>query len=85
MFCDRSVFGTPTCVKDSQVSGHRPWGVKVIIIIIKIESAVQGLERVRTLYKSEDSKPTQQNTWKEEKEKIVGDKKKVHIMPTRKH
>ena len=33
--------------------------VIVIIIIIKIESAVQGLERVRTLYQSEDPNPTQ--------------------------
>ena len=31
----------------------------IIIIIIKIESAVQGWERVRTLYQSEDNNPTQ--------------------------
>ena len=30
-----------------------------IIIITKIESAVQGRERVRTLYQSEDPDPTQ--------------------------
>ena len=52
----------------------------IIIIIIKIESAVQGRERMRTLYQSEDPNPR-----KEEKEKIVGDKKKERISPTGKH
>ena len=32
---------------------------RIIIIIIKIESAVQGRERVTTLYQSEDPNPTQ--------------------------
>ena len=31
----------------------------IIIVIIKLESAVQGRERVRTLYESEDPNPTQ--------------------------
>ena len=31
----------------------------IITIIIKIELAVQGRERVRTLYQSEDPKPKQ--------------------------
>ena len=52
----------------------------ISIIIIKNESAVQGWERVRPLYRSEDPNPTQ--PWKEEKEKIVGDKKKEQIRPT---
>ena len=32
-----------------------------LLIIIKNESAVQGLVRVRTLYQSEDPNPTQPN------------------------
>ena len=46
----------------------------IIIIIIILESAVQGRERVRTLYQSKDPNPTQP-TRKEEKDKTVGDKK----------
>ena len=42
----------------------------IIIIIIILESAVQGRERVRTLYQSKDTNP-----WKQEKDKTVGDKK----------
>ena len=46
----------------------------IIIIIIKIESAVQGRERVRTVNKYEDTNP-----WKEEEEKIVGAKRKSKL------
>ena len=35
------------------------WQLNFIIIIIKIESAVQNQERVRTLFQSEDANPTQ--------------------------
>ena len=34
-------------------------GLFIIIIIIKIEAAVQGRQRVRTLYQSEHPNPTQ--------------------------
>ena len=44
-----------------------------IIIIIKIESAVQGQERVRTP-SMQRPQPHTTNPWKEEKEKIVGNK-----------
>ena len=40
----------------------------IIITIIILESAVQGWERVRTLYQSKDPNP-----WKKEKDKTVGD------------
>ena len=33
----------------------------IVVIIIKIESAVQGRERVKTLYQSEDPNTTQHN------------------------
>ena len=46
----------------------------IIIIIIKNELAVQGWERVRTLYQFEVPTHTT-NPLKEEKEKIIGDKK----------
>ena len=45
-----------------------------LIIIIILESAVQGRARVRTLYQSKDPNHTT-NPWKEEKDKTVGDKK----------
>ena len=45
--------------------------IVIVIIIIKIESAVQGRERVRTLYQSEDPKPHNKKPWKQAKDKIV--------------
>ena len=44
-----------------------------ISIIIQIELAVQGQERVRTL-SIQRPQPHATNLWKEEKEKIVGNK-----------
>ena len=41
----------------------------IIIIIIKIESVVQGRERVRTLYQSEDPNPTQPTHGRKKKRK----------------
>ena len=55
------------------------------IIIITNYSAVEGWECVRTLYNSEDPTLDSTNLWKKEKEKIVRDKKKEQIKPTRKH
>ena len=46
----------------------------IIIIIIILESAVQGRERVRTLSVQGPQTHTT-NPWKEEKDKTVGDKK----------
>ena len=42
-----------------------------------MDSAVQGRERVRTLYQSKDPNPHTTNPGKEEKYKTVGDKKKL--------
>ena len=53
-------------------------------IIIKIVSSVLGQERVRTLSIGRPHLHTT-NPWKEEKEKIAGDKKKEQIKPTGKH
>ena len=50
--------------------------VHILIIIIKIDSAVQGRVRVRT-QSIRRPQPHTTNPWKEEKEKIVGNKKKV--------
>ena len=47
----------------------------MIIIIIKIESALQGQEKVRTL-SIRKPQPHTTNKWKEEKEKILGGKKR---------
>ena len=47
----------------------------MIIIIITIESAVQGRERVRTL-SIREPQPHTTNPWKDEKEKMLGDKKR---------
>ena len=56
-----------------------------IIIIIILESAVQGRERVRTL-SDQRPQPHTTNPWKEEKDKTVLEtKKKEQIMPTGKH
>ena len=44
--------GSSCCYNYVQLPGQA-------IIIIKIEAAVQGRERVRTLYHSEDPNPTQ--------------------------
>ena len=46
----------------------------IIIIIIILESAVQGRERVRTL-SVQRPQPHTTNPWKEERDKTVGDKK----------
>ena len=46
----------------------------IIIIIIILESAVQGRERVRTL-SVQRPQPHTTNPWKGEKDKTVGDKK----------
>ena len=46
----------------------------IIIIIIILESAVQGRDRVRTL-SVQRPQPHTTNPWKEEKDKTVGDKK----------
>ena len=51
-----------------------PYGI-IIIIIILLESAVQGRERVRTL-SVQRPQPHTTNPWKEEKDKTVGDKKR---------
>ena len=59
-------------------------GSIIIIIIIKLESAVQGRERVRTLSVGRPQ-PHTTNPWKEEKDKTLGDKKEKQIMPTGKH
>ena len=40
----------------------------IIIIIIKNESEVQGWERVRTLYQSEDRNPTQPTRGRKKRE-----------------
>ena len=48
-----------------------------------LESAVQDREKVRTL-SVQRPQPHTTNPWKEE-DKIVGYKKKEHIMPTGKH
>ena len=60
------------------------WAYLKMIIIIKIESAMHGRERVRTL-SIRRPQPHTTYPWKEEKEKIVGDKKTEHIRPTGKH
>ena len=39
----------------------------IIIIIIKLESAVQGRERVRTLYQSKHPNPTEPIDWRKKK------------------
>ena len=41
----------------------------IVIIIIKIESAMQGRETVRTFYQSEDLNPTQPTHGKKENKK----------------
>ena len=53
----------------------------IIIIIIKIESAVQGRERVITL-SIRRPQPHTTNQSIKQKEKIVGDKKKEQIRPS---
>ena len=55
-----------------------------IIIIIKIESAVQGWERVRTLYESEYPTPHNQPL-EERKRENSRRQKKEQIKPTGKH
>ena len=57
----------------------------IIIIIIILESAVQGRERVRTLYRSKDPNPTQPTHGRKKKIKHYDTKKKEKIMPTGKH
>ena len=47
----------------------------IILIIIKLESAVQGRERVRTLLSVRRPQPHTTIPLKEEKDKIIGDKK----------
>ena len=54
----------------------------LIIIIIKKESAVQGRERVRTPYQSEDPNPTQPTSGRKKQRKKIGDIKKENIRPT---
>ena len=58
------------CESSSHSGGS--WDIKyylIIIIIINIESAVKGRERVRTLYQSEDSNLTQLTHGRKKKRK----------------
>ena len=50
----------------------------IIIIIFKTESAVLGFERVRTLSIQLKPQPHTTKTWKKEKLKIVGNKKRMN-------
>ena len=54
---------------------------RVLIIIIILESAVQGQERVRSLYQSKDPNPTQPTPGRKKKIKQQETKKNEQIMP----
>ena len=51
----------------------------VIIIIVKIESAVEGRERVRTLYQPEDHNPTQPTHGRKKKREQLETKSKSKL------
>ena len=67
------------------VKKQRTWykdpSLKLSIISIKMESAVQGHARVKTL-SIQRPQPDTTNSRKEEKYKIVGDKKQEQITPS---
>ena len=65
------------------VIGH--WFKVLIIIIILLESAVQGREKVRILYQSKDPNPTQLTHVRKKKIKLYETKEKEQIIPTGKH